>query len=81
MIRASSTILFSNPLAMQLRRGTTKLLWRIRGSNPRPQACEARALPAELIPQTVATLIIGFVRYGDCGEVGLPKLIANIARD
>ena len=25
--------------------------WRIRGSNPRPQACKARALPAELIPQ------------------------------
>ena len=25
--------------------------WRIRDSNPRPQACKARALPAELIPQ------------------------------
>jgi hypothetical protein len=24
--------------------------WRIRDSNPRPQACKARALPAELIP-------------------------------
>ena len=28
-------------------------MWRIRGSNPRPQACKARALPAELIPQGV----------------------------
>jgi hypothetical protein len=27
------------------------LWWRIRDSNPRPQACKARALPAELIPQ------------------------------
>ena len=27
------------------------LRWRIRGSNPRPQACKARALPAELIPR------------------------------
>ena len=25
--------------------------WRIRGSNPRPQACKASALPAELIPR------------------------------
>ncbi len=25
--------------------------WRLRGSNPRPQACKARALPAELSPR------------------------------
>ena len=29
--------------------------WRIRDSNPRPQACKARALPAELIPQLPKT--------------------------
>jgi hypothetical protein len=32
--------------------GCQRESWRIRGSNPRPQACKARALPAELIPRT-----------------------------
>ena len=31
------------------------LRWRRRDSNPRPQACKARALPAELIPQLPKT--------------------------
>src|SRR5688572_5079092 len=37
--------------------GTTRNLWRIRESNPRPQACKARALPTELIPQITADVV------------------------
>src|SRR5215471_16715335 len=38
--------------AIQLSIPTTiETRWRIRDSNPRPQACKARALPAELIPR------------------------------
>src|SRR5262245_24926787 len=39
--------------------------WRIRDSNPRPQACKARALPTELIPRRRVE------------EIGLSKLTAK----
>jgi hypothetical protein len=44
--------------------------WRIRGSNPRPQACKARALPAELIPQArwMPSARPAAARPGEAGE-------------
>ena len=56
--------------------------WRIWGSNPRPQACKARALPTELIPRSRKNLpdigpalppgpaAVGLVRF----ELTTPRL-------
>jgi hypothetical protein len=46
--------------------------WRIRGSNPRPSACKADALPAELIPQWASNA---------AASVGPSKPIARETRD
>ena len=35
--------------------------WRMTGSNRRPPACKAGALPAELIPQTASRVLVGQV--------------------
>jgi hypothetical protein len=61
----------------------TSLWWRIRDSNPRPQACKARALPAELIPQPGERLAhrVGLSRpnseFGVMGLTRVPELEAR----
>lgn len=42
------------PISRCLRLATTRCWWRMTGSNRRPPACKAGALPAELIPQFTA---------------------------
>ena len=37
--------------------------WRMTGSNRRPPACKAGALPAELIPQDLAILVVGLAGF------------------
>jgi hypothetical protein len=57
------------------KRGTRRFWWRMTGSNRRPPACKAGALPAELIPQRSILSMVGgsgWIRTND------PRLIKTV---
>ena len=66
-----------NKVYLGLKRYTlfTKLLSGKRGSNPRPSAWEADALPTELLPQCATKLIEIIVKQNTPDEVFLPYAI------
>ncbi len=43
--------------------GVRRCWWRMTGSNRRPPACKAGALPAELIPQDLSILVVGLAGF------------------
>ncbi len=47
----TSRLVFNDPVNFEAEVASTPEWWRRRGSNPRPLACKASALPAELRPQ------------------------------